>query len=711
MSIWKNTGNVKKGKSKWSVLPRLLVMYLLLIFIVLLLCMPITARSREQLKENYRVQRGQMFDTGIQVLDNSLRQVYALTDVMRNNTYFRSCRYYPRETEIKTFLPNLYMTQTAVSTYLNQIPLAVNAFVYFPNIHSVIDNYTCYLSEDGFTSYGLLCRENGKTADDILQGNVMHYLLKDVSIHNNNAGNVLMMLFDREHGKVRTGVIYDEATLLSLFYPDRIPENSGLRIVDASGETLYSYGQISSEPLFSAQTQYTLLVIEMYLPDTYFDGLLTGFESTLTTVALSAVLIGILLSIGFAWYNYRPVRELLAAAGQTQDMKTDEFTRIKEHIRSTSSEMTDLKIHNQELRRSLSVNYLIRMINGTVYNKKEFEYCEQLIPELRSPCRLVSVTVENDRAAELFASLTQDIPYITLQLDVTRMMILLPAADDILIDMQDRIEKLHETRETDGDTVELRVGFSERFTGAESFGNAWHHAQLAAHGEMICNFYEPSEKEIRQNGMSLADINHLTEMLLSGLENEAENHVRALCAIPTGRGETMQVLSAICLCMNSVVKDSQLTDTECTLTDYNEIVRQDIKTAEEWLCRDVHTLSTALSQRNAKKASAQQERILKYIEENFTKPDICAESIADLYKLSVTGVYQTVRRLTGQTPGDYIEEMRMKEACRLLTETNDTVANVSGRCGYLVPATFYRVFKQHFGVTATQYRKQHGAQP
>lgn len=68
----------------------------------------------------------------------------------------------------------------------------------------------------------------------------------------------------------------------------------------------------------------------------------------------------------------------------------------------------------------------------------------------------------------------------------------------------------------------------------------------------------------------------------------------------------------------------------------------------------------------------------------------------------------TLRRLfkaqTGKLPVDFIKEMRMMHAARLLLTRNDLVAEISYSCGYETPNYFSRCFKEIFGISPSEYR-------
>ena len=62
---------------------------------------------------------------------------------------------------------------------------------------------------------------------------------------------------------------------------------------------------------------------------------------------------------------------------------------------------------------------------------------------------------------------------------------------------------------------------------------------------------------------------------------------------------------------------------------------------------------------------------------------------------------------TGTLLNDYVSDLRMKEACRLLVETDQTISGIASIIGYTNPYSFTRRFQQLFGMTPSSYRQLH----
>ena len=67
-----------------------------------------------------------------------------------------------------------------------------------------------------------------------------------------------------------------------------------------------------------------------------------------------------------------------------------------------------------------------------------------------------------------------------------------------------------------------------------------------------------------------------------------------------------------------------------------------------------------------------------------------------------------LRNHTGMGFPRYINSLRMERASKMLIENPDfTIESIATDCGMPVAQTFYRLFMAQFGVTPTEYRRQH----
>ena len=176
------------------------------------------------------------------------------------------------------------------------------------------------------------------------------------------------------------------------------------------------------------------------------------------------------------------------------------------------------------------------------------------------------------------------------------------------------------------------------------------------------------------------------------------------------RDQQIQCCSMIRFSFDSVMADLRLGDLARPLSSIHDMLHVSLPEMLDALVRDARMITEAVDDMRRKAGGKSRERILRYIRENFASPSIYAESIAKANDVSANTVYQLVRESTGRSLGDYIESLRLERASELLKTTDLPVMEIAAQCGWSVPATFYRVFKQSFGIPPTQFRKQKDAE-
>lgn len=106
----------------------------------------------------------------------------------------------------------------------------------------------------------------------------------------------------------------------------------------------------------------------------------------------------------------------------------------------------------------------------------------------------------------------------------------------------------------------------------------------------------------------------------------------------------------------------------------------------------------------SEKHTAQMKSILDYVHANYHQPDLSMTSIAEHAGISANTVRMLFRGSGLASPKDYIQKLRMEEACRLLRETSLTASQIGEKVGYFDSRYFYVSFKKYTGKTAYEYR-------
>lgn len=96
--------------------------------------------------------------------------------------------------------------------------------------------------------------------------------------------------------------------------------------------------------------------------------------------------------------------------------------------------------------------------------------------------------------------------------------------------------------------------------------------------------------------------------------------------------------------------------------------------------------------------------ILKYIEQHYHE-DINVNDLAYSFAMSPNYFSTIFKKSTGKTVIHYITEIRVSNACKLLSDTKASVVDISSKVGYQDTQYFFRVFKKNTGRTPLEYRK------
>jgi AraC-like DNA-binding protein len=82
-------------------------------------------------------------------------------------------------------------------------------------------------------------------------------------------------------------------------------------------------------------------------------------------------------------------------------------------------------------------------------------------------------------------------------------------------------------------------------------------------------------------------------------------------------------------------------------------------------------------------------------------------SMAEQLEMTPVQFTRRFRSAFGRTPSDYVTELRLRKACKLLEETTLSLEQIAGQCGYENGFYLSRIFTMKKAVSPSQYRKAH----
>ncbi len=116
------------------------------------------------------------------------------------------------------------------------------------------------------------------------------------------------------------------------------------------------------------------------------------------------------------------------------------------------------------------------------------------------------------------------------------------------------------------------------------------------------------------------------------------------------------------------------------------------------------------SNSSAKHASREESRriqkVKQFIDEHYTE-ELGLSQIADLAGMSPVAFSRFFRQRTGGTLTDYIVDIRLGHAARLLVDTDKNVSEICYECGFNNLSNFNRAFKSKRGSSPREFREKY----
>ena len=107
----------------------------------------------------------------------------------------------------------------------------------------------------------------------------------------------------------------------------------------------------------------------------------------------------------------------------------------------------------------------------------------------------------------------------------------------------------------------------------------------------------------------------------------------------------------------------------------------------------------------SKKSEVRINKVCLFIQNNFQNK-IYLKEVADLIYLTESNFCKFFKKATGKTYSDYVNEIRINEASRLLIQSDKTISQISFECGFETLSYFNRVFLNKKGITPSLHRKR-----
>ena len=122
---------------------------------------------------------------------------------------------------------------------------------------------------------------------------------------------------------------------------------------------------------------------------------------------------------------------------------------------------------------------------------------------------------------------------------------------------------------------------------------------------------------------------------------------------------------------------------------------------------DYHLLATsAFSHTVVTTDSRRVQKVKEFIDKNY-RDEIRLQELADLASMTPTAFSRFFKLRTGKSISEYIIDVRLGHAARMLADSTMAVVEICYRCGFNNISNFNRIFKKRRGCTPTEFRENY----
>lgn len=107
----------------------------------------------------------------------------------------------------------------------------------------------------------------------------------------------------------------------------------------------------------------------------------------------------------------------------------------------------------------------------------------------------------------------------------------------------------------------------------------------------------------------------------------------------------------------------------------------------------------------SKKFETRINKVCTYIQNHYSEP-ISLKQVSDLVFMTESNFCKFFKKATSTTFSDYLNDLRINEACQLLLSSEDNVSKIAHDCGFESLSYFNRVFLRKMNLTPSVFRRK-----
>ena len=96
-------------------------------------------------------------------------------------------------------------------------------------------------------------------------------------------------------------------------------------------------------------------------------------------------------------------------------------------------------------------------------------------------------------------------------------------------------------------------------------------------------------------------------------------------------------------------------------------------------------------------------RLLETTEQKWNEEEFNIDSLVEQFGMSRAQLYRRIMDLTGHSPNNFIRDIRLKNALKLIEAQKGSISEIAYESGFNNPSYFSRCFHKKFGILPSTY--------
>lgn len=178
-----------------------------------------------------------------------------------------------------------------------------------------------------------------------------------------------------------------------------------------------------------------------------------------------------------------------------------------------------------------------------------------------------------------------------------------------------------------------------------------------------------------------------------------------VCTPAMARAAVARITASVLSAVERLERAADIVLDSATLEGLSQSADLDtLEGAKRSIGETLDELERALERRGRERTADLVEKAKALAAEHFADPNLSLDILADRLAMSSSYLGRTFRKQQGCSVAEHINRLRLERAYEYLQVLDYTVEGVASEVGIRNPGSFYRLFKQRYGITPAEHR-------